>query len=168
MAELLVRRLLPGEGALYRGLRLRALDEAPDAFCSSLAEEAARPLESWDTRLDNAARSGIDCPLVAEIGGQAAGLVWAKVDGEDPGTVNLFQMWVDPAWRGRGAAAALLDAAVAWARERGAHTVGLGVNCANRAAVALYRRAGFQVLGEAYPMAGAPGRMEYAMRLRLR
>lgn len=167
MTDTLVRRLEPGEGALYRTIRLRALAEAPDAFCSSLAEEEARPLESWSTRLENAARSGIDCPLVAEAAGQAAGLVWAKVDGEDMGTVNLFQMWVDPAWRGRGVAGALLDAAVAWARQRGAHTVGLGVNCANRAAVALYERAGFKVLGEAYPMAGAPGRMEYAMRLRL-
>lgn len=167
MAEVLVRRLRPGEGERYRDLRLRALEDAPDAFCSSLAEEAARPPGNWDTRLENAARSGIDLPLVAEVDGQAAGLVWAKVDGEDPGTVNLFQMWVDPAWRGRGVAALLLDTAIAWARERGAHTVGLGVNCANGAAVALYRRAGFRVLGEAYPMAGAPGRMEYTMRLRL-
>jgi ribosomal protein S18 acetylase RimI-like enzyme len=167
MADVLVRRLGPGEGAAYRALRLRALEDAPDAFCSSLAEEEARPLDSWNTRLENAARSGIDLPLLAEIDGQAAGLVWAKVDGEDPGTVNLFQMWVDPAWRGRGVARALLDTAVAWARERGAHTVGLGVNSANRAAVTLYERAGFRVLGEAYPMAGAPGRLEYAMRLRL-
>ncbi len=162
-----VRRLRPDEGAAYRALRLRALADAPDAFCSSLAEEEARPLESWRTRLENAARSGIDCPLVAEVGGVAAGLVWAKVDSEDPGTVNLFQMWVDPAWRGRGVAGALLESAIAWARERGAHTVGLGVNCANGAAVRLYERAGFTVLGESYPMAGAPGRMEYAMRLQL-
>ncbi|MCC2958065.1 GNAT family N-acetyltransferase [Massilia sp. IC2-477] len=167
MAGALIRRLRPDDGPAYRSIRLRALEDSPEAFGSSLAEEAARPLDSWSARLDKAAVSGIDCPLVAELDGDAVGLVWAKVDADDPDTVNLYQMWVAPQCRGRGVAAALLDAALAWARERGAHTVGLGVNCANRAAVSLYERAGFTVLGEAYPMAGAPGRMEYAMRLRL-
>jgi ribosomal protein S18 acetylase RimI-like enzyme len=166
-SAVLVRRLRPDEGAAYRAIRLRALADAPDAFCSSLAQEEARPLDSWSARLENAAHSGIDCPLGAERDGVLVGLVWAKVDATDPATVNLFQMWVAPECRGSGLARALLDGAVDWARARGARTVGLGVNCANPAAVALYRRAGFCVLGEAYPMAGAPGRMEYAMRLDL-
>ena len=167
MAAVLVRRLGPDEGAGYRAIRLRALADAPEAFCSSLAEEEARPLESWSMRLQNAAQSGTDCPLGAELDGALAGMVWAKVDAADPATVNLFQMWVAPESRGRGVARALLDAAVDWARARGARTVGLGVNCANQAAVSLYQRAGFRVLGEAYPRAGAAGRMEYAMRLKL-
>jgi ribosomal protein S18 acetylase RimI-like enzyme len=164
---LVIRRLRPDEGAAYRAIRLRALADAPEAFCSSLAEEEARPLESWTVRLENAALSGIDCPLVAERDGAMLGMVWAKVDAADPDTVNLFQMWVAPECRGQGVARALLDGAVGWARGRGAKIVGLGVNCANAAAVALYERAGFHILGEAYPMAGEAGRMEYAMRLRL-
>lgn len=164
---LVIRRLRPDEGAAYRAIRLRALADAPDAFCSTLAEEEARPPDSWSARLDNAARSGIDCPLVAERDGDMLGMVWAKVDAADADTVNLFQMWVAPECRGQGVAHALLMGAVDWARARGARTVGLGVNCANAAAVALYRRAGFGILGEAYPMAGEAGRMEYAMRLQL-
>jgi len=167
MADVLVRRLEPGEGAAYRSIRLRALEDAPEAFCASLEEAQARPLEEWGVRLAQAAVSGIDCPLAAERDGELVGLVWAKVDADDPDTVNLFQMWVAPQCRGQGVAGALLAGAIDWARARGARTVGLGVNCANRAAVALYQRAGFRILGEAYPMAGAPGRMEYAMRLRL-
>lgn len=162
-----VRRLEPGDWQAYRAIRLRALEDAPDAFCATLAEAQAWPPEHWAARLDTAAASGIDCPLGAEYDGELVGMVWAKVDADVPDTVNLFQMWVAPAWRGRGVARALLDGAVGWARSRGARTVGLGVNCANGAAVALYERAGFRVLGDAYPMAGAPGRMEYAMRLHL-
>ena len=164
---LTVRRLRPDEGAAYRAIRLRALADAPDAFCSTLAEEQTRPLESWSARLDNAELSGIDCPMGAERDGALVGMVWAKVDAADPDTVNLFQMWVAPECRGQGVARALLDGAVGWARARGAQAVGLGVNCANAAAVALYERAGFRILGEAYPMAGKAGRMEYTMRLDL-
>lgn len=163
----LIRRLLPGEWQAYRTIRLRALENAPDAFCATLEEARALPPEEWEARLAKAEVSGIDCPLGAELDGALVGMVWAKVDADDPETVNLYQMWVAPACRGRGVAGALLDGAIGWARSRGARTAGLGVNCANRAAVALYERAGFRVLGEPYPMAGEPGRMEYAMRLDL-
>jgi ribosomal protein S18 acetylase RimI-like enzyme len=166
-ATLLVRPLQPEDWQVYRALRLRALEDAPDAFCATLEEAQAWLPEHWGARLEKAAVSGSDFPLAAECDGEPAGLVWAKVDADDPDTVNLFQMWVAPACRGRGVARALLDAAIGWARERGARTVGLGVNCANAAAVALYERAGFRILGEAYPMAGVAGRMEYAMRLQL-
>ena len=164
---MLVRRLQPDDWEAYRAIRLRALEEAPYAFCATLEEAQAYPPEHWAARLDNAAHSGIDCPLGAESGGQLVGMLWARVDADETDTVNLFQMWVAPACRGRGVAAALLEEAIGWARARGARTVGLGVNCANRAAVALYERVGFRVLGEAYPMPGEPGRMEYAMRLQL-
>ncbi|VXB49153.1 GNAT family N-acetyltransferase [Massilia sp. 9I] len=167
MAEMLVRRLGPEEGAAYRAVRLRALEDAPDAFSATLQEALARPLEEWDARLAQAAVSGIDCPLGAERDGELVGQAWAKVDADDPDTVNLYQMWVAPKCRGQGVAGALLAAAIDWARARGARTVGLGVNCANPPAIALYERVGFRILGEAYPMAGAPGRMEYAMRLQL-
>ncbi|MCA1856958.1 GNAT family N-acetyltransferase [Massilia oculi] len=169
-AQALVRRLAPGDWQAYRALRLRALEGAPEAFGATLDEALARPLEDWAARLAQASVSGIDCPLVAEAPGRPgtlAGLLWARVDDDDPGTVNLYQMWVAPEWRGQGMAAGLLAAALGWARDRGARTVGLGVNCANAAALALYRRAGFSILGEAYPMPGTPGRMEFAMRLAL-
>jgi len=166
-AGFLVRRLLPDDWEAYRAIRLRALADAPDAFCATLEEAQAYPPEHWAARLENAAVSSADCPLGAERDGELVGMVWAKVDADDPDTVNLYQMWVAPACRGQGVARALLDGAVGWARSRGARMVGLGVNCANRSAVALYERAGFRVLGEPYPMAGTPGHMEYAMRLQL-
>ena len=73
-----------------------------------------------------------------------AGLVWAKVDGDDASVVNLFQMWVAPEARGRRVGVALLDQAVGWARARGARTVCLSVRCGNAAALRLYEKAGFR------------------------
>ena len=94
-------------------------------------------------------------------------MAWAKVDTSDPLRVNLFQVWVAPECRGHGAAAALLDAAMGWARARGAHAIELGVVCGNEAARRLYERAGFRAVGEPEPQRPGSSRMEQAMRLHL-
>jgi len=163
----LVRRLLADEWQAYRTIRLRALADAPDAFGSTLAREEALPDETWATRVAKSAVSGIDCALVAEVEGQLAGLLWAKVDAQDAGRVNLFQMWVAPQCRGRGVAAALLDEALGWARTRGTRVVHLGVNSENAGALRLYERAGFQPIGEPYLMREGAAHMEQEMRLDL-
>ena len=162
-----VRPLSAGEWSLYRALRLRSLADAPAAFGSTLAAEQERKDEDWAWRLRLAADSGRDRPLVAGIGGIAAGLAWAKCDTDDPQLVNLFQMWVAPECRGRGVAAALLDEALAWARARGARTMQLGVMCGNDGARRLYERAGFRDVGA--PGQTWPGdpRLEQKMRLAL-
>jgi len=165
MPACVVRTLAAHEWPLYRALRLRALADAPAAFGSTLAEEAARTDADWAWRLNIGASSGRDRPLVAELGGTAAGLAWAKADGADPALVNLFQMWVAPEARGHGVAAALLDAALAWARATGARTMQLGVVCGNEAARRLYERAGFRAAGEPEPQRPGSTRMEQRMRL---
>jgi ribosomal protein S18 acetylase RimI-like enzyme len=171
-----IRRFAPHEWPAYRQLRLRSLADAPDAFGSTLAAEEAWAHELWMARLMAAGVSGRDCPLVAESteaanasGPDSAmlGLVWAKCDAEDAGIVNLFQMWVAPEARGRGVALALLDAAVAWAREIGARTVRLGVVCSNDAAVQLYTRTGFRKVGEPEPIRPGSARLEQTMQLAL-
>jgi len=162
-----VRPLAAHEWPLYRALRLRALREAPDAFFSTLAEEEARTDADWAWRLHLGAGSGRDRPLVAQLGEAPVALAWAKVDAEEPATVNLFQMWVAPEARGHGVAAALLEAALAWAGARGARTMRLGVVCGNAAARRLYERAGFVADGEPEPQRPGSTRMEQPMRLDL-
>ncbi|MGI4844135.1 MAG: GNAT family N-acetyltransferase [Janthinobacterium lividum] len=161
----LVRRLLADEWQAYRAIRLRALAQAPEAFGSTLAREKELPDETWAARVAKSAVSGIDCALVAEQGGAFVGLLWAKVDAQDAGRVNLFQMWVAPPWRGRGVAASLLMDALDWARMRGTRVVHLGVNSENAGALRLYGRAGFQPIGEPYLMREGAPHMEQEMRL---
>ncbi len=59
------------------------------------------------------------------------------------GVVELKRLVVDPASRGRGVAAALLDAAHARARQLGHHRVLLQTGDRQPAAVRLYERAGY-------------------------
>jgi RimJ/RimL family protein N-acetyltransferase len=56
-------------------------------------------------------------------------------------------MLIVAGWRGRGIGTTLLDAAIEWATSKGAHKVGLEVWPHNAAAIALYRRAGFDEEG---------------------
>jgi putative acetyltransferase len=61
--------------------------------------------------------------------------------------VVSFGVQVDPAWRRRGVASALLTACLDWARAHEAHKVTLEVWPHNAAAIALYHRFGFSVEG---------------------
>jgi GNAT superfamily N-acetyltransferase len=153
--SIVIRTLQPQDWATYRALRLRALADSPDAFYTTLAEEEERSPANWEARLTAAAVSDRDYPLIAEVNGVAAGLLWAKADATDSSLVDLFQMWVAPERRGCGVAAALLREAIGWARRGNARLVRLDVTCGDTPAVRLYTREGFQNVGA--PWALRPG-----------
>lgn len=142
-----IRAIDPSEWALYRDIRLQALQDAPDAFGSTWKAEAARADENWSARIAAATISGQDRALLAWDGDKACGLVWCKLSATDPGVADLFQMWVAPAARGRGAGHALLAEAIAWARRMGVSRVLLGVTDADSPAMRLYKAHGFQAVG---------------------
>jgi ribosomal protein S18 acetylase RimI-like enzyme len=162
---LVVRALEAQEWPKYRDLRLRSLADSPDAFCSTLAEEQMRASDVWAARLSAAAVSGRDYPLIVELAGAEAGLLWAKVDGTDASIVNIFQVWVAPESRGRGAAAALVREAVRWARASNARVVQLSVTCGDTSARRLYVREGFEDVGSPVPRGAGSPLLEQNMRL---
>lgn len=65
-----------------------------------------------------------------------------------PAPIELSRLYVAPAWHGRGVAAALMDAALAAARARGARTLWLGVWERNPRAARFYEKYGFRRVGE--------------------
>jgi GNAT superfamily N-acetyltransferase len=64
----------------------------------------------------------------------------------DPRRAQLRFVIVDPAWHGRGAGRALLEAALAWCRERSVDTVFLWTVEGLPTSRAMYERAGFRVV----------------------
>ena len=64
----------------------------------------------------------------------------------ETGRAQLRYVIVDPAWHGRGAGRALLDAALTWCRERGVATCFLWTVEGLPASRAMYERAGFRVV----------------------
>ena len=138
-----LRTLTPEDWRAWRELRLAALAEAPAAFSSTLAEwQGPGDTEArWRARLSNVALN-----LIASLDARPAGMT-SGVQAGVPGDVELISMWVQPWARGRGVGDALVAAVCAWAAAQGAARVVLRAYDDNAAALALYRRQGFQATG---------------------
>lgn len=162
-----IRSILPEEWQKYRSVRLRALLESPDAFGSTYEIEVARPDDLWSSRIEAAARSGMDRALFAVRDENVCGLAWCKVSGAEPGVADLFQMWVEPGSRGLGVGAALLREAVAYATNAGVGTLRLGVTVAESPAMRLYRSFGFKPVGAAEPLRDGSAMSAQTMHLKL-
>ena len=147
-----------------RQLRLRALADAPDAFASTLEAEVAFPDEVWRQRAEGGPASAT---VIAREGGVDVGLVRVFAEPDVPGRMHLVSMWVDPNYRRRGVARALVAQAVRWAAERGAREVSLWVADHNTAACRLYERVGFRPAGECQPLPSNPAVTESCLRLPL-
>ena len=162
-----IRTIAPHQWPQYREVRLRALRDSPDAFCSTWETEAARTDESWLTQIGAAASGGANHAIFAFNGEHVCGLVWCQLSATQPGVAHIYQMWVDPAARGLGVGRDLLSDAIAWARSQGMRHVRLGVTVAESPAMKLYRSHGFYPVGDAAPLREASHLMVQTMELEL-
>lgn len=133
-----VQEIGPDDWKTWRDLRLAALEEAPYAFGSRLADWADATEDRWRERL-SVPRS---CQVVAPLDGTPVGMAGGFL-AEEPGLAQLVSMWVAPAGRGRGVGDRLMLAVEEWARGTGAHTLELSVAVGNDPAHQLYLRSGF-------------------------
>ena len=141
---------------MWRGLRLRALADSPDAFAHTVDEERAHPDEWWIDIVTSTVEHPRGDLWFAEIDEEPIGMLFARID-EPLVTIEIGAMWVDPAARGRGLGKALLDAAIRWGRRSGAKRALIWVATANPAAESLYRSRGFAPTGASKPLrAGSP------------
>ena len=143
MKGIAVRHVDGTDWEAWRDVRLRALQDAPDAFGSTLECELAFTPEDWTDRLagDGAAVLGYagEAPV-------AMGAAWPYEEGK----AMLVAMWTDPAWRGRGLATRVLDTLVQW-RAHGRRP-DVWVTDGNPEARRVYERYGFVATGEQAPL----------------
>ena len=137
-----IRPATPDQWRTSRDLRLRALADAPDAFCSTLEHEQGFDELAWRSRLERAHT------VFAWAGPDAVGAATGKPDPHEAGGREIVGMWVDPAHRGTGVAAALVAELVAWARAEGSPSIALWVAEDNHPARRLYEKCGFIATGE--------------------
>jgi GNAT superfamily N-acetyltransferase len=132
----------PDEWERWRTIRLRSLQQDPDAFGSTYAREVAHPENDWRARLADGAS------VLAELDGVDVGLGAGFSDA--PGMLMVVAMWTEPRARGRGVGRAVLDHVVGVAHARGLHAH-LWVVEGNRAQQ-LYESAGFVPDGGREPL----------------
>jgi ribosomal protein S18 acetylase RimI-like enzyme len=80
---------------------------------------------------------------------------------------RLVSMWVAKEQRGQGIGKALVEAAVAWARESEARTMVLTVTSNNDSAAQFYEGLGFARTGRTEPYPNDPALFEHEMELPL-
>lgn len=173
----LVREITVDDWARMRDIRLAALTEAPSAFGSNYAREAAFNADTWRRRISERsvtffAQAGSAGPAqggaarrteagTAAPAEEPAGLAGVYVEAGD---AELVSMWVRPSARGLGVGAALVEAAAGWARTRGYPVLFLWVTESNAHARRLYERCGFTLTGEGQPLPSDPELAEIRMR----
>jgi GNAT superfamily N-acetyltransferase len=143
---LLIRRLNPGEAALYRSLRLEALRDSPQAFATTLEAAWARDDASWAAQADASAQGGDRATFIALQDGQALAMAALYRDAGDPAAGELLQMWVAPPHRGGALSGALLDHLLHWAGRHAFTVVRAEITRGNLRAGRFYRKHGFEPL----------------------
>jgi GNAT superfamily N-acetyltransferase len=151
MSDITVRTLGEDEWEQYRSVRLSALEESPEAFVATAAEERAYDEDFWRTRMRRSQR------LVAEQEGVPVGVAsvgQSHEEGERDNTkvAELFGLWVTPEARGTGVATQLVQAGADAAREQGRSHLAYWVGSDNGRAVAFASGFGFRPTDSRRPM----------------
>ncbi len=149
--DIQIRELSGDEWRLWRSLRLRAVEESPNAFRGSLGTESAEADSHWPEMIQNTASNPSILLLVAEVSADPVGMLFGRVD-EDARMLDIGSMWVDPLYRRNGIAASLLDTAKSWAIKGRATGAELWVTQGNEAAEGFFDSAGFVTTSESEPL----------------
>jgi ribosomal protein S18 acetylase RimI-like enzyme len=158
MAELEIRAATVADWPVCKQIRLRALADAPSAFSSTLAREAAFDDAEWQRRVEPGTW------LLAWSDGRPVGMAVTLLEDGLPTQSHLVGMWVEAEFRGTAAATELVETACVAARSAGGQAVTLWVADPNRRARRFYERLGFRPTGEHQPLPSNPEIGEERMR----
>jgi ribosomal protein S18 acetylase RimI-like enzyme len=139
--EIELRRVEGGEVALFRSVRLAALQDAPNAFGETL-EDAVR--SDWSARVNPAPDRVI---YIAVADADPVGMVFAKCGTGPREAAFIGGMWVHPRYRRRGVGSRLLETAMSFLRLSAQERVALWVMAANADVLRFYESAGFRRTG---------------------
>jgi GNAT superfamily N-acetyltransferase len=138
-----IRPPRPDEWEAACELRLRALRDTPLAYLETLEQALARTDDEWRERIALSDAKHVVVAIADD--GRWVGSMTVLAHADPPTLVAVF---VDPSARGDGTATRLLEAAIAWVRERGRTRLRLQVGGFNDRARAFYERMGFVATGD--------------------
>jgi len=136
-----IERLSKSEWERLKRIRLAALEEAPEAFATTLEVARGWGDDVWRQQAESLPT------FVARIDSVEVGMARGMADGSCSDAF-LISMWVSPAERGKRIGEQLVEAVMQWARDAGFSRLLLDVADDNSAAVTLYERLDFQPTGD--------------------
>jgi RimJ/RimL family protein N-acetyltransferase len=140
-----IRRLNVGEAAVYRSLRLEALQDSPEAFSTTWESALGRDDNSWVVQADSSAL-GSDRATFVVFDDRPIGLAALYRDSGVSPVGELLQMWIAPSHRGGAVAADLLDHLFRWAANHSFTSIRAEVTQGNLRALRFYEKYGFRPL----------------------
>jgi GNAT superfamily N-acetyltransferase len=147
--------------ATFRDVRLRALQDTPQAFGSTFARESQFSDEEWLQRVVRwNGESGIG--YLAMESGYGCGIAGVLLE-EDGACAHLVSMWVAATHRKCGVGRLLVNEITGWSRQHGANVLLLMVTSGNQAAMLFYQRLGFSPTGRTEPYPNDPALLEHEM-----
>ncbi len=138
----IIRRLNPGEAALYRSVRLESLKESPEAFASTYEAALERSEESWSQQADNSS-TGSDRATFIILADHPVGVAALYRNPEKPDEGEMIQVWVSPEHRGGPLAGELMSALFQWASQNDFRIIMAEVTPDNSRALRFYEKHGF-------------------------
>lgn len=145
----MIRKLLQSDWEAYKVLRIRSLQSDPDVFFSTEAELSSWPDGNFKSEIYSQPDSHfgylgkfIDNQLGGYI--SLSGQYFAK----QRHIADVFNLYVDPAYRGKGIARELVTALIQHAKDAGRiEKLFLSVMSQNTPAITLYTSLGFSIYG---------------------
>ena len=149
--DCVVRRAVPADSEAFAELAARTFRDTFEAD-NSPGDMAAHLTRSYSPALQQAEIGSPDMVTLLATCGVPAGFAQLRRGPvpacvTSPQAVELWRLYVDRAWHGRGVAGRLMAAAVGEAGAAGATAVWLGVWERNPRAIAFYRKSGFVDVG---------------------
>jgi RimJ/RimL family protein N-acetyltransferase len=144
-----IRPGIEEDAPAYRGLRLEALRDHPEAFSSDYETGLAKPMSYWTERLRfNSTGEGVMLYFAAhdELLIGMCGITHTDAR-KQKHSAYIVSMYVRPEWRGLRIAEELINTCLEWGRKQEIKIVKLGVAATNTPAIRCYARCGFQVFG---------------------
>ncbi|STX88286.1 GNAT family N-acetyltransferase [Legionella feeleii] len=137
-----IRRLTKADWRLWRSIRLSALKDSPDSFCSTFEEEVKWKRSDFQRLLINNHLIGI---FIDEVLASCAGLYLSNSPRQNHRGI-VWGIYTRPEYRMRGLATLLLQTLISQAKRK---VVQLHLTCIvnNKAAVSFYQKLGFKIYG---------------------
>jgi RimJ/RimL family protein N-acetyltransferase len=147
--DIAIRPVEADEIDAFRSLRLEALHSSPEAFGEDYEQALERPYQAWEEQVRQSQGDGERVIFVAVQEGELVGMagVTRSTFRKTQHSASIWGVYVRPEQRGQGIGQALVEACVAWARDKRIGILKLGVITANPSAIRCYQRCGFSAYG---------------------
>jgi ribosomal protein S18 acetylase RimI-like enzyme len=142
----LIARIQPGQGQRLRAIRLESIHHHNSAFAISQTQLLGLSHDQWEQACSQTTVGQSDAIFVAWHNHDVIGMVGMRIDPSPKmrHVGSIWGMYVNPMHRGNQVGSQLMQKIIAHGEQLGLHMLKLSVTTNQDAAIALYRRVGFE------------------------